>query len=105
MLLNILILLAELIMMKLNDYTINQGNLSLGDNTINYQWNDLIYRCPEPDKLVRVKTVGGNEYICETYEYSPDYDEIGYGSSIIQFAKLNGDWVDDTEITFWCYIR
>jgi hypothetical protein len=96
--------------MNLSDYTINPktDNLSLGENTVfgnEYQWNDLIYQCPEPDKLVRVKTVSGKEYICETYEYKPDYDEIGHGSSIIQFAKLNGDWIDDTEIRDWCYIR
>lgn len=100
--------------MNLNDYTINPktDNLSLGDITVmgndytSYnQWNDLIYQCPDPDKLVRVKTVYGNEYICETYEYRPEYDEIGYGSSIIQFAKLNGEWLDDTEIRFWRYIR
>ena len=60
---------------------------------------------PDVDKLVRVKTRGGAEYICETYSYFPAEDEIGYGSVITQFAELNGDWVDDNEIEYWCYIE
>ena len=60
---------------------------------------------PDVDKLVRVKTRSGAEYICETYSYFPAEDEIGYGSVITQFAELNGDWVDDNEIEYWCYIE
>ena len=60
---------------------------------------------PDVDKLVRVKTRSGVEYICETYSYFPTEDEIGYGSVITQFAELNGDWVDDNEIEYWCYIE
>ena len=60
---------------------------------------------PDVDKLVRVRTRNGAEYICETYSYFPSEDEIGYGSVITQFAELNGDWVDDNEIEYWCYIE
>lgn len=60
---------------------------------------------PDVDKLVRVKTRGGAEYIGETYSYFPAEDEIGYGSVITQFAELNGDWIDDNEIEYWCYIE
>jgi len=60
---------------------------------------------PNVDKLVRVRTRSGAEYICETYSYFPTEDEIGYGSVITQFAELNGDWVDDNEIEYWCYIE
>ena len=59
---------------------------------------------PEPDRLVRVHCRSGDEYICETYLYEPDYDEIGHGSIILQFSELNGDWVDDNLIDSWCYI-
>lgn len=60
---------------------------------------------PDVDELVRVKTRSGAEYICETYSYFPTEDEIGYGSVITQFSELNGDWVDDNEIEYWCYIE
>jgi hypothetical protein len=60
---------------------------------------------PDVDKLVRVRTRSGVEYICETYSYFPAEDEIGYGSVITQFSELNGDWVDDNEIEYWCYIE
>jgi hypothetical protein len=60
---------------------------------------------PDVDKLVRVRTRSGAEYICETYSYFPAEDEIGYGSVITQFSELNGDWVDDNEIEYWCYIE
>ncbi len=46
---------------------------------------------PDVDKLVRVKTRSGAEYICETYTYFPSEDEIGYSSVITQFTELNGD--------------
>ena len=60
---------------------------------------------PDVDKLVRVRTRSGAEYICETYAYCPAEDEIGYGSVITQFSELNGDWIDDNEIEYWCYIE
>ena len=60
---------------------------------------------PDVDKLVRVRTRSEAEYICETYSYFPTEDEIGYGSVITQFSELNGDWVDDNEIEYWCYIE
>lgn len=59
---------------------------------------------PDVDKLVRVRTKTGAEYICETYSYEPAEDEIGYGHFITQFLELNGDWVDDNEIEYWCEI-
>jgi predicted nuclease with TOPRIM domain len=59
---------------------------------------------PDVDKLVRIRTRSGAEYICETYSYFPLEDEIGYGSVITQFSELNGDWVDDNEIEYWCEI-
>ena len=66
---------------------------------------DKAEECPDVDKLVRVRTRSGAEYICETYSYYPAEDEIGYGSVITQFAELNGDWVDDNEIEYWCEIE
>ena len=66
---------------------------------------DKVEENPDVDKLVRVKTRSGAEYICETYSYFPTEDEIGYGSVITQFEELNGDWVDDNEIEYWCYIE
>ena len=71
------------------------------------QWHELDWEkdYPKVDRLVRVKTKGGEEYICNTYLYIPTEDEIGYGTRITQFEQLNGDWVDDTEIGYWCYIE
>lgn len=71
------------------------------------EWHKLDWEkdFPDIDKLVRVRTKSGAEYICETYAYCPAEDEIGYGSVIIQFSELNGDWVDDNEIEYWCYIE
>ena len=66
---------------------------------------DKAEESPDVDKLVRVRTKSGAEYICETYSYFPAEDEIGYGSVITQFSELNGDWVDDNEIEYWCYIE
>lgn len=60
---------------------------------------------PKLDRLVRVRTQNGEEYICETYAYQPTEDEIGYGTILTQFEQLNGDWVDDNEIEYWCYIE
>ena len=70
------------------------------------QWYKLDWEkdFPDVDKLVRVRTRSGAEYICETYSYFPAEDEIGYGSVITQFSELNGDWVDDNEIEYWCEI-
>lgn len=70
------------------------------------QWHKLDWEkdFPDVDKLVRVRTKSGAEYICETYSYFPAEDEIGYGSVITQFSELNGDWVDDNEIEYWCEI-
>ena len=70
------------------------------------QWHKLDWEkyFPDVDKLVRVRTRSGAEYICETYSYFPAEDEIGYGSVITQFSELNGDWVDDNEIEYWCEI-
>lgn len=59
---------------------------------------------PKRNRLVRVRTNSGAEYICETYDQTTE-DEIGYSNIITQFEELNGDWVDDTEIEYWCYIE
>lgn len=71
------------------------------------KWNKLDWKkdYPELDRLVRVRTESGEEYICETYAYQPTEDEIGYGTILTQFEQLNGDWVDDNEIKYWCYIE
>ena len=71
------------------------------------EWHKLDWEkdYPESDRLVRVRTKSGEEYICETYNYKPAEDEIGYGTIITQFEQLNGDWVDDNEIKHWCYIK
>ena len=71
------------------------------------EWHKLDWEkdFPDVDKLIRVRTRSGAEYICETYFYSPTEDEIGYGSIIIQFSELNGDWVDDNEVEYWCYVE
>ncbi len=70
------------------------------------EWHKLDWEkdFPDVDKLIRVRTRSGAEYICKTYSYEPTEDEIGYGSVIIQFEELNGDWVDDNEIEYWCEI-
>ena len=70
------------------------------------QWHKLDCEkdFPDVDKLVRVRTRSGEEYICETYSYRLAEDEIGYGSVITQFEELNGDWVDDSDIEYWCEI-
>lgn len=71
------------------------------------KWHELDWEkdFPEVDRLVRVRTRDESEYICQTYLYIPTEDEIGYGSTITQFEELNGDWIDDNEIEFWCYIE
>ena len=83
-----------------------QDGAEFGYNKAN-EWHKLDWKkdSPDVDKLVRVKTKSGEEYICQTYLYYPTEDEIGYGSVIIQFEELNGDWVDDNEIGYWCYIE
>ena len=71
------------------------------------KWHKLDWEkdFPDVDKLVRVRTKTGAEYICETYSYEPAEDEIGHGHFITQFSELNGDWVDDNEIEYWCEIE
>lgn len=71
------------------------------------KWHKLDWKqdYPKLDRLVRVRTQNGEEYICETYAYQPTEDEIGYGTILTQFEQLNGDWVDDNEIEYWCYIE
>lgn len=70
------------------------------------KWHKLDWEkdYPDVDKLIRVRTYSGEEYICETYSYKPTEDEIGYGHFITQFSELNGDWVDDNEVEYWCEI-
>lgn len=70
------------------------------------KWHKLDWEedYPDVDKLIRVRTYSGDEYICETYSYQPTEDEIGYGNIITQFSELNGDWVDDNEVEYWCEI-
>lgn len=70
------------------------------------KWHKLDWEkdFPDIDKLIRVRTYSGAEYICETYSYEPAEDEIGYGHCITQFSELNGDWVDDNEVEYWCEI-
>ena len=92
-----------------NDYSFAKYGVECylaGYNKAN-EWHKLDWEkdFPDVDKLVRVRTKSGAEYICETYSYFPSEDEIGYGSVITQFAELNGDWVDDNEIEYWCYIE
>lgn len=71
------------------------------------KWHKLDWEkdYPKSDRLVRVRTKTGREYICETYDYMPAEDEIGYGTILTQFEQLDGDWVDDNEIKYWCYIE
>lgn len=68
------------------------------------QWHKLSEKYPEADKLIRVRLMSGMEHICETCYYEPTEDEIGYGKLIINFYELNGEWVDDNEIKYWCEI-
>lgn len=70
------------------------------------KWHKLDWEkdYPDVDKLIRVRTYSGEEYICESYSYKPTEDEIGYGHFITQFSELNGDWVDDNEVEYWCEI-
>lgn len=90
-------------------HDLNERNKMLEAQIEKMKWHKLDWdkaeENPDVDKLVRVRTRGGAEYICETYSYFPAEDEIGYGSVITQFAELNGDWVDDNEIEYWCYIE
>lgn len=76
-------------------------------NTGRPKWHKLDWKqdYPKLNRLVRVRTQSGEEYICETYAYQPTGDEIGYGTILTQFEQLNGDWVDDNEIEYWCYIE
>lgn len=76
-------------------------------NACRPKWYKLDWKqdYPKLDRLVRVRTQSGEEYICETYAYQPTEDEIGYGTTLTQFEQLNGDWVDDNEIEYWCYIE
>ena len=71
------------------------------------KWHKLDWKkdFPDVDKLIRVRTRSGTEHICETYSYEPAEDEIGYGHCITQFSELNGDWVDDNEVKYWCEIE
>lgn len=95
------------------DYQVKQvmklekENTELKERAGESKWHELDWHedFPDVDKLVRVRTKYGEEYICETYSYCPAEDEIGYGSVITQFEELNGDWVDDNEIKYWCYIE
>ena len=78
-----------------------------GLNVYKPKWHELNWEkdYPKSDSLVRVRTKSGEEYICETYDYQPTEDEIGYGHIITQFGQLDGNWVDDNEIEYWCYIE
>ena len=89
-----------------DDYETFKDGAEFGYNKAN-EWHKLDWEkdFPDIDKLVRVRTKSGEEYICQTYLYYPTEDEIGYGSAITQFEELNGDWVDDNEIGYWCYIE
>jgi hypothetical protein len=71
------------------------------------KWHKLDWEkdYPELDRLVRVRTKYREEYICETFAYYPAEDEIGYGHILTQFEQLDGDWVDDNDIEYWCYIE
>ena len=69
------------------------------------EWHLLKDGYPEVDKLVRVRTFSGMEHICEVTWYYPDEDEIGYGSAIISFYELNGEWIDDNDIKSWCELQ
>ena len=83
-----------------------QKGAEFGYNKAN-EWHklDLKQDYPKLNRLVRVRTQSEEEYICETYAYQPTEDEIGYETILTQFEQLNGDWVDDNEIEYWCYIE
>jgi len=71
------------------------------------KWHKLDWKkdYPKLDRLVRVRTKYREEYICKTFAYYPTEDEIGYGHILTQFEQLDGDWVDDNEVEYWCYIE
>jgi hypothetical protein len=87
------------------DATFKDG-AEFGYNKAN-EWHKLDWKkdYPKLDRLVRVRTKCKEEYICETYAYIPTEDEIGYGTVLTQFEQLDGDWVDDNDIEYWCYIE
>ena len=66
------------------------------------EWHLLKDGYPEINKLVRVRTFSGMEYICTTEWYYPTEDEIGYGHALFSFYTLNDDWIDENEIKAWC---
>lgn len=84
---------------------LEKENTELKERACESMWHKLSEKYPDVDKLVRVRTKYGEEYICETYDYMPAEDEIGYGTILTQFEQLDGDWVDDNEIEYWCYIE
>lgn len=71
------------------------------------KWHKLDWEkdYPELDRLVRVRTVYREEHICKTFACYTTEDEIGYGHILTQFEQLDGDWVDDNDIEYWCYIE
>ena len=69
------------------------------------EWHLLKDRYPEINKLVRVRTFSGMEYVCTTDWYYPTEDEIGYGHALFSFYTLNDDWIDENEIKAWCELQ